>query len=292
MKSTNTITFNNYTDNAYRNYLYLIKSYQKHVVTSCKLNEKDWLNTYKQAIETGKFKNRIVKRLYDISDFDKTALLVLIDNHKELLLDYVRNNRCSYEDYNELFRIARKNEEQATSSEENRDEKNSSQTDSNIEICDDKNTPCNNLCNESSLADKTAQDNIDEQNIDIEIPKRVPSPFKPDFTEKQLSDIVNYANTINLFTELITIEDFKAIIFLTDTSRKFTSTNNQNLAAFFDALAINKHLSTNWQSIAGKHKLFIGPKGAIITSSNLSSSKYALSQNDEIEQSIKSILRG
>jgi hypothetical protein len=142
-----------------------------------------------------------------------------------------------------------------------------------------------NEANPKNIINKTSI--LNETNRKIYIKKE----FNFNFTNNQLSKLVELINEIKLFVEPINVETLKCL-FNCKVEKPLKVNNNKHLAHFFSTLSI-KYNCNFWQDIIDKNKLFVGRRGAIITSKNLSVTIQMIDKNSKtmlyISNTIKEI---
>lgn len=96
------------------------------------------------------------------------------------------------------------------------------------------------------------------------------NPFKSILNDRQIALLVDCINEVEIFNALMTFEDLKAIL-----SCKpkviFRSNNNRLVAFLFSELSNRGLITSNWQSVIAKNKLFV--------TKNIKKDKY-LNQGD------------
>ena len=113
------------------------------------------------------------------------------------------------------------------------------------------------------------QDKYQEPKIIPHVAK-TENPFKSILNDRQIGLLVDCINEVEIFNALMTFEDLKAIL-----SCKpkviFRSNNNRLVAFLFSELSNHGLITSNWQSVIAKNKLFV--------TKNIKKDKY-LNQGD------------
>lgn len=99
--------------------------------------------------------------------------------------------------------------------------------------------------------------------------------FNHSLNDSHFDAILTLVNSINIFSKTLSIDQLKSIFNCTHSSH-FVVLSNQDLAHLFNCLKQNKFISSEWQSIIEKNKLFKGRKiqntDRFMTAKNLSKS--------------------
>lgn len=93
--------------------------------------------------------------------------------------------------------------------------------------------------------------------------------FEHKLNDTQLGKLLILINSIKIFKVNLEIENLKQILECS-INEPLQSNNNQHLSHLFNQLYTNNLICEDWQNIIEINDLFIGKKGAKITSNNLS----------------------
>jgi hypothetical protein len=99
--------------------------------------------------------------------------------------------------------------------------------------------------------------------------------FNHSLNDSHFDAILTLVNSINIFSKTLSIDELKSIFNCTHSSH-FVVLSNQDIAYLFNCLQQNKFISSEWQSIIEKNRLFKGRKiqntDRCMTAKNLSKS--------------------